>query len=336
MSSEETERSPVLATSEPDNGGRAPEASIVIPTYNGAHWIGPCLTSLRRQSAWGRFEVIVVDDGSTDATQDALRGFDWVHVVRSAANRGFAPAVNQGIRCAGGAVIVLLNNDTETDPRWLEELLDALRRSSGAGMATSKILTLADRRTLHTTGDTVNSAGVAANRGVWEEDRGQWDGATEVFGASGAAGAYTRELLDHVGLFEERFVSYLEDVDLAWRARLAGFGCVFAPRAVVYHGVSSTGGGRYASFHVGRNRVWLLVRNYPSGPFRKHWREIAGALVAVGWDAVRHFRGEAARATFAGLLTGLFTSPTMLGARRDIQRRRTIDDDAFEALVDGA
>jgi GT2 family glycosyltransferase len=316
----------------------APDASVIIPTFNGARWLEACLSSLRRQTAWGRFEVIVVDDGSTDGTADVLRRFEWVRVVRNPVNRGFARSVNAGIRQGSGAVTVVLNNDTEADPRWLEELLAALHvagHSGPTGMATSKILTMADRRVLHTTGDTVSQAGVPANRGVWEEDRGQWDEVTDVFGASGAAAAYTRGMLETIGLFEERFESYLEDVDLAWRARLAGFGCVFAPRAVVFHGVSSTGGGRYASFRVGRNRVWLLVRNYPSGPFRRHWREIVGALFAVAWDAVRHFRGEEARATLLGILTGIVTSPAMLTARRDIQRRRVIDDAAFEALLGG-
>jgi GT2 family glycosyltransferase len=310
-----------------------PSASIVIPTWNGAHWLGPCLDSLRRQTLWGRFETIVVDNGSTDGTSDVLGDHDWVQVIRFAENRGFAPAANAGIERARADVIVLLNNDTEAEPDWLEELLTALAAAPAAGMAASKILTLADRRVLHTTGDTVDAAGAPGNRGAWELDRGQWDGATAVFGACGAAAAYRRALFDSVGPFEERFESYLEDVDLAWRARLAGFDCVFAPRAVVYHSVSATGGGAYASFRVARNRIWLIVRNYPARPLLRNLHRVAASIGSVALDAARHSAGAAARATLRGLVTGIVTSPSMLGSRRAIQAGRLLSDGEFEVLV---
>jgi GT2 family glycosyltransferase len=201
-------------------------------------------------------------------------------------------------------------------------------------MATSKVRTMADRTRLHTTGDTLAVSGRPRNRGVWEVDSGQYDTAGEVFGASGAAAAYRRDLFDRVGLFEERFGSYLEDVDLSWRARLAGFGCVFVPTAVVYHHVSATGGGPYASYHVARNRIWLLVRNYPGGLLRRHADVVIESLAEEAFRAARAWRGAAARATLRGLMVGLLTWPRMLTARRSIQARRVLSDTAFERLLD--
>ncbi len=314
-------------------------ASIVIPTWNGARFLGPCLDALDRQTlgppGGGAYEVIVVDNGSTDATGEVLAMRPAVRVIRFNENRGFAAAVNAGITASRADVVVLLNNDTEVEPGWLAALVAALEADPGAGMATSKVRLWDRRDVLHTTGDTVDLAGSAANRGVWEVDRGQWDERRTVFGANAAAAAYRRALFDDVGGFEEAFGSYLEDVDLAWRARLAGWGCVFVPEAVVYHHVSATGGGPLASYLVARNRVWLIARDYPARLLARHLGSVAAALTRAGWSALAAWRGAAARATLRGLAAGLITWPRMLPARRRIQARRRVSDDALEALLRG-
>lgn len=315
-------------------------ASIVIPTWNGARFLDPCLAALDRQTlgdlAGGAFETIVVDNGSTDDTAEILARFDdSIRVVRFDTNRGFAAAVNAGIAASRSDVIVLLNNDTEVESGWLAALVDALDADPRAGMATSKVRLFDRRDVLHTTGDTVDLAGCPANRGVWEVDRGQWDDSRAVFGANGAAAAYRRALFDEVGCFEEAFGSYMEDVDLAWRARLAGWTCVFVPQAVVYHHISGTGGGRLSSFLVARNRIWLIARNYPARLFVRHFGRIVAAQVRIAWSAACAWRGEASRATLRGLAVGLATWPRMLGARRRIQASRKIVDGEMERLLRG-
>lgn len=310
----------------------APRASVVIPTWNGARFMPPCLDALRAQTCRD-FEVIVVDNGSTDGTAGILAGYPEVRVTSLAKNGGFAVGVNTGIRAARGETIVLLNNDTEVDPGWLAALLAGLDAAPEAGMATSKVRLFDRRDTLHTTGDVVNLAGWAANRGVWEVDRGQWDDSRDVFGASGAAAAYRRALFDAVGVFEEAFGSYLEDVDLAWRARLAGWSCVFVPEAVVYHHLSATGGGPLASYLVARNRLWLITRNYPARLLLRHAHRVVGAQLGCGWAALCAWRGREARATLRGLLVGLLTWPRMLPARRRIQSRRRITDARLTNLL---
>ena len=166
----------------------APRATVVIPTWNGARFLPPCLAALDAQSLGGLdsgvFETIIVDNGSTDDTSELLAGYPGLRVMPLPCNLGFAAGVNVGIRAARSDTIVLLNNDTEVAPGWLEALLKALDASPEAGMATSKVRLFDRRDHLHTTGDTLDLAGMAGNRGVWELDRGQYDQATEVFGAA--------------------------------------------------------------------------------------------------------------------------------------------------------
>jgi GT2 family glycosyltransferase len=310
-------------------GGVSPRASVVIPTWNGARFLGPCLDALAAQSERDH-EVLVVDNGSTDETRALLARYPAVRALWLPSNQGFARACNAGIAAARGEVVVLLNNDTEAEPGWLAALLAGLDRQPAAGMAQPKVR-LADRRDhLHTTGDTLDLAARPANRGVWELDRGQWDDRTEVFGANAAAAAYRRAMLDDVGPLAEVFGSYLEDVDLAWRARLRGWSCVYVPEAVVYHHVSATGGGPLASYLVARNRWWLIARCYPTRLLLRHLSAVLLALASEAARALAQWRGAAARATLAGLLAGGLSWPLRLGERRAIQARRTVDDATLE------
>lgn len=303
----------------------SPRASVVIPTWNGARFLAPCLTALAAQT-FRDFEVLVIDNGSTDDTAAVLASYPTVRCLSLATNRGFAVACNSGIRAARGEFILLLNNDTAAEPGWLGALVAALDAHPRAGMAQPKVRLMDQRDLLHTTGDTLDRAGRPGNRGVWAVDQGQWDAQTEVFGANAAAAAYRRAMLDDVGLLEERFGSYLEDVDLAWRARLRGWGCVYVPQAVVYHQVSATGGGPLSSYLVARNRWWLIARCYPGRLLLRNLGAVLGALVDLASDAARHWRGEAARATLRGLAVGALTWPRMLPSRQAIQRGRSVDD----------
>jgi GT2 family glycosyltransferase len=229
---------------------------------------------------------------------------------------------------------VLLNNDTEVAAGWLTALTAPFQMEPGLGMTTSKLLLFDDRDRLHTTGDRVHANGLASNRGFGEHDRGQYDDAFDVFGANAAAGAYRRAMLDEIGLFEAAFESYFEDVDLAWRARLAGWGCRFVPEAVVFHHVSATGGGPYASYRVARNRLWTIVRNMPAGLLRRHGAAIVAAQARIALDALRHVRGAAARATLRGQIVGATTWPRWLAARRRIQSARRIDEAQLSGLLE--
>jgi GT2 family glycosyltransferase len=124
-------------------------------------------------------------------------------------------------------------------------------------------------------------------------------------------------------------------MDLAWRAQLAGWTCVYAPGAVVYHKLSATGGGATASFHDGRNFIYLLVKDYPGDLWRIHWRTILRAQLRIAWEALRAWRGAAARARLRGQLAGLLGIPKMGRKRRAVQRRRTVDRSYLERILTG-
>lgn len=306
--------------------------SVIIPNWNGAKHLPVCLFALRRQTL-APHEVIVVDNASADDSRALLgRDFPEVHVLELAENRRFAGACNAGIRAASGEAIALLNNDTEADAHWLERVAACFAAHPEAGFVASK-LRLFDRRDhLHSAGDFYSRRGVPGNRGVWQRDDGQFD-AEHVFGACGAASVYRRAMLDAVGLLDEAFEFSCEDVDLSWRAQLAGYRCAFAHDAIVYHKVSATGGGVINSYYDGRNFIWLLAKDVPGEVLRANFGAIVGEQLRITRDALRAWRGQAARNRLKGQLAGLAGLPRMLRARRGVQARRVIDAAAVEALL---
>lgn len=309
--------------------------SVIIPNWNGAHHLPTCLDSLRRQTL-PPHEIIVVDNASTDHSRALIAThYPEVRLIALARNRRFAGACNVGIRASSGDVVVLLNNDTEADPHWLENLARCFEQHPEAGCVASKIRLFDRRDHLHSAGDFYSRCGVPGNRGVWQKDEGQFD-TPFVFGACGAAAAYRRAMLDRIGLLDERFAFSCEDVDLAWRAQLAGYRCAFAHDAIVYHKVSATGGGVINSFYDGRNFIWLLAKDVPAEVLRENWRCIVREQVRIFWRALRAWRGKAARMRLLGQLVGILTWPLMLPARRRVQRSRVIDAQAVRELLSDA
>ncbi len=297
--------------------GAGPVVSVIVPNYNGAALLRDCLQSVRRQS-YPELEPIVVDDGSSDGSAEIVRcEFPEVRLVRLARNGGFARAVNAGIRAARGEIVALLNNDAVAEPTWIAELVGALERHPEAGSAASKIL-LTDGSTVASAGDIFCRSGVPNSRGVWERDIGQFDTEVEVFGACGAACAYRRSMLDEVGLLDERFYMYCEDVDLAFRAQRRGYRCIYTPRAIVRHRLSATGGGILASYQCGRNFVWLLMRDVPGIAWRRHGHRFVMTQLALAFAALRHIREPAARARLRGQLAGCGAVLRLLRERREM------------------
>jgi GT2 family glycosyltransferase len=284
-----------------------PRASIIIPTWNGRPLLVACLDALRAQTETD-FEIVVVDNGSGDGTVSWLgQRHPDVRIVANPTNAGFARAVNQGICATHAEFVVVLNNDTEPEPQWLAELLHAAHDTPQTGMVASKML-FADRP------DVVNSAGICLDvTGIaWDRLGGAPDDpreseSQEIFGPCGGAALYRRSMLDQIGLFDESFFAYLEDVDLAWRARAAGWACVYAPQARVLHRHSATSveGSPFKRYQLGRKMVWLIAKNYP---FRELWW--GGPLVvlydvaAVVYALLARHDVHALRGRIAGL-TGL-------------------------------
>ena len=315
------------------SGEGAPYFSVIIPNWNGERHLPTCLHALRRQT-WRDFETIVVDNASQDGSLRLLGDrYPEVRVVALAENRFFSGGVNAGIAVARGEVIVLLNNDTEADANWLLELKKALDAHPQAGFAASKLLLFDRRNIIHSAGDFYRRDGVPGNRGVWEEDRGQYDQDVWVFSACAAAAAYRRSMLDRVGWLDEDFYGYCEDVDLAFRAQLAGYRCIFVPTAIVYHRLSATGGGPIASYYVGRNFVNVIIKDMPGGLLRRYWPRIVKAQLRYLAESLWHIREPAARARLVGQFASLRQIRLMLRKRRLIQTARCVSDRDIDAML---
>jgi GT2 family glycosyltransferase len=314
--------------------------SVIIPNWNGMrlNLLPTCLKALRQQ-LFHDFETIVVDDCSTDGSAWFVgQVYPEVRLVELKKNRGFAAAVNAGIRAARGDVVVLLNNDTEPDPYWLEQVARTLEENPRAGIVACKLRLFDKRDYLHSAGDFYRVDGIPGNRGVWEKDDGQYDDAHSpasslcpCFGACGGAAAYRKSMLDEIGLFDEELISNLEDVDMNWRARWAGYPIAYAPRAIVYHHVSATGGGAYGSFYVGRNFIFVLAKNYPASLWKKYGRRVLRAQLHISWDAIKSIRGAAARARLRGQIAGLLGLHHWLKRREQVIRR--VDDAEIETVL---
>ena len=207
--------------------------------------------------------MIVVDNASSDGSQEFIqRYFPEVNLLELSTNRGFTGACNAGYQLSAGEFILLLNNDTEADPGWVAAVIDAFERCPNVGSVASKILLFDRRDHLHTAGDFYRIDGIPGNRGVWQKDRGQYDIEQPVFSACGGAAAYRRELIDQIGFLDEDFYFSCEDVDMGWRAQLAGWEVLFVPTAVVYHKLKATGGSVVGSYYDGRNFLYLIWKNF--------------------------------------------------------------------------
>ncbi|NJM42614.1 MAG: glycosyltransferase family 2 protein [Anaerolineae bacterium] len=241
----------------------APLVTIVIATANGLKWLPGCIDALRQQTRKD-FEVVVVDNASSDGSTDWLAQQPDIRTLHSPTNLGFAGGMNRGIRESQSPFVVVLNDDTQVLPNWLDELIIAAQSHSRIGACASLLVFAHDP-------DMVQSAGINIDRAAIAWDRLGGQPASEaqepcdIFGASGGAVLYRREMLDQIGLYDERFFMYLEDVDLAWRAQRAGWRCRYVPTAKVIHFTSASAGegSPFKMKLLGRNKVWLVAKNAP-------------------------------------------------------------------------
>ena len=243
-----------------------PVLSVIIPNWNGRRFLEECIDSLKGQT-FQHFETLLVDNGSTDGSADFAeeRYGKFIRVLRNKENLGFAGGNNIGIQAARGEYIVLLNNDTWADPHWLDELFKATRSDPPVGMWASKVCSYFQRDRIEGVGELIYWDGLVRARGQYEQDHGQHDVMEEILFPPGCGAMYRKSLFDGIGLFDEDFFAYADDTEIGIRARLAGWKCLFVPRAIVYHKNSGTA-GQYSplkAFYVERNRLWLTIKYFP-------------------------------------------------------------------------
>ena len=243
-----------------------PLLSVVVVTYRRRDLLSECLTSVRRAltEISGGVELILVDNGSSDGTAAFVRErFAEAHVIEISENQGFTPAVCLGIERARGDWIALLNDDVTVEPQALAILLEVGQSAPDIGSVAAQMRFSSRPQIINSVGIEVDSLGVASDRLLGCPITASETAPVDVFGASGGAAVYRRQTLESIGGFDGSFFAYLEDVDVAWRARMRGWRALYAPASVAYHHHSATlvHGSALKYFLVGRNRIRLLAKN---------------------------------------------------------------------------
>ena len=282
--------------------------SAIVVNFRQPELLGACLCSLDAalERVEGETELVVVDNASGDGSAELVRHeHPAATLVELEENRGFGGGVNAGLERSRGEFVALVNNDATVEPEALAELLRAAREGGPDVGSVAAQMRFADRP------QTINSAGIGIDRLgiVYDRLLGAAAGSgerrpVEVFGASAGAALWRRAALDSLGGFDESFFVYLEDADLAWRARMRGWRSLYAPAAVVYHHHSATAGhaSPFKYRWVGRNRVRLLARNADTRMLARQ----APAMVAYDLAYVAYAAWhERTLAPLAGRLRGL-------------------------------
>jgi GT2 family glycosyltransferase len=311
----------------------AKKVYVVIPNWNGADRIRVCLDSLKAQSL--EHGVVVVDNGSVDGSVELIeKHYPEVVLIRHSKNKGFSGGVNTGIIYAlrqKAEYVALLNNDAVAEKDWLKYLIKFLDNNPKAGIATSKICD-SERSHLDSTGEYYSIWGLPYPRGRSEDYSDKYDKDIWVFAASGGASLYRISMLEHIGLFDEDFFAYYEDVDISLRAKLAGWKVAYVPKAVVYHEIGATSGKikGFTTYQTLKNLPLLLWKNVPWGLMPKIWPRLVFAYVGLVVSAL-------GRGQFGPVLKGLAMVavmwPKKLAQRYRIQQKRRVPVAYIDSMI---
>ncbi|HSX58183.1 MAG TPA: glycosyltransferase family 2 protein [Candidatus Saccharimonadales bacterium] len=309
------------------------KVTVIIPTFNKKDLLEECLNSLQKQ-ALSQFDTVVVDNGSSDGTSQLIEEkFPEVRIIRNEKNRGFV-AVNQAIVEAKTEYIALLNNDAIAVENWLEELVRGMERFPEAGFAAAKILQFSNKKLIESAGDGF-SQGLLAGYSIGnnQPDNEDFNYEKFVFSATGNGSIYRKELFDKVGLFDKRFFAYFEDIDLGFRANLAGFKCVFLPKAVIFHRGGQTA-VHNSLFHLrltDRNKIITVLKNMP---LKYIFRNRKASFDLFFWPFEEIFKLRLRFFYFAyNRLQILFWLPFILSDRFKIAKSRKITDEQLEKIL---
>jgi GT2 family glycosyltransferase len=313
------------------------DIAVVILNFNGRPLLEQCLSSLDRLTV--RVQPVVADNGSTDDSAAYVRErFPQVQLIEFGQNWGFAEGYNHALAAIEQPWVVMLNNDAVLDPKWLENLLAVAEREPRAVILGGKLLFSGEGipgPLIQSAGARFTDSGAAFEIGWGETDRGQYDRPALVGSIPGAALLIKRSVFFELGGFDADYFAYLEDVDLCWRAWLAGYQVRYAPEAVAYHQYGQSGGGRASPF-----RIRWMERNRLANMF-KHLETpslLRALAVSFAYDVYRMLefigRGhwDAPRALAAGNLAFWRGLRPILAQRAHIQRTRKMSDRALREM----
>lgn len=280
-----------------------PLVSVIILSYNSRRYIQKCLDTLLAQD-YPNFEILLIINGSEDGSKELIKSNYWryrkIRIIEPGKNLWFSKGNNYAIKQSKGEFILTLNQDTVLETNFISKLMAVMLENKKLGSVTGKLFHYkfdidSKTRILDSTGMEIFKTRRVIDRGQWERDSGAYDADVEVFGASGAAALYRRAALESVKVqkldgdfeyFDEDFVAYKEDVDLAWRMQLAGWKCRYVPGAIVYHGrtIGRSWPSQLIRFVFNRHRQPWIVRRLS---FKNHYlMMVKNEVKEIFW---RHF-----------------------------------------------
>lgn len=332
------------------------DTAIVIVNWNGRKYLKDCFDSLGKQTC-KNFRIIFVDNGSKDGSVDFVKnnysetGFSSLDIIRLEENTGFCFGYNMGIKKAledeRVKYVIVLNNDTKLEERYIEELTGCAKRHPGAGSIQPKILNFYEPDKIDCAGIYITRDGTAHNRGYGKDEK-KYSEEGEVFGANGTASLFTRQGLEKTQLsegeyFDNDYFAFYEDVDLAWRLKRAGFRSYFCPRAVVYHIHSGTAGkaSLLKAYYLHRNYFLTIIKNYPWGKLIKTlvWRFLSYIQLVLNVFekkkreaeyAAGYGKGKVAWVILKAWGSVVYNLPHILRKRSIIIRRQKSDSRKFQ------
>ncbi len=281
----------------------ASEVTVIIPNYNEKKLLENCIKTLEGQTC-RNFKLLVVDNGSTDGSTEVTTSLPGYEMIRLDRNTGFCVAVNVGIRHTKTPYFILLNNDTEADPHFVEALLAGIKKSKRIFSCSAQMLDYRQRDRIDNAGDYYLLPGWAKARGkgkpacFFEEE-------ADVFSSCGGASIYRMQAVRRIGLLDERHFAYLEDVDIGYRARIYGYYNRYIPKAKVWHVGSATTGARYNAkkvFLAARNSIFVIYKNMPAAQILINFPFlVAGILIKCIFFAAKGFFSAYISGTLAGI-----------------------------------
>lgn len=313
--------------------------SIVIVNLNGGEVFRDCIKSLKKVES-PRWELIVIDNGSTDGSENMVLEYSLpatrYKLIKNKTNVGFARANNQGYKYSRGKYILLLNNDTKVDPNFLYKMTSYIQRRPSVGVIQPKIRLMDKPNYLDNAGAFLTRTGFLRHWGFLEKDGLEFNKERMVFSVKGACMLIRRELIEKIGLFDEDFISYMEESDFCWRAWITGYKVMYFPGASIYHKVGFTSKKQsqiYINYHSFKNRIASMMKNME---FRN--LVVIGGFhltIVIGLGVYYLFKLQFSKSKMIGdaLMWNMVSLSKLLRKRKEVQSKRILKDKEIFKLV---
>lgn len=313
-----------------------PLVSVIIPNFNGQKFLPVCLSSLFR-SSYTNFEIIVIDDCSTDGSLEVLKKFAKIKLLQNSHNQGASASRNNALTQARGEIVAFLDNDTRVEKKWLEELIRPLISSkSDIGATCSKTLIYQHPKIISTAGLLLvpHTGWGIARGGMAKDGIAKWDQEAETVSIS-AALAVKKSVIDQIGEFDEKLAVHTEDLDFCWRIWLAGYKILYIPTSRVYHWSKNqeeraklmAATKSFVYFHINKNTFRTLLKNYSWTWLLKYLPAAIFIVFGRGlFVLVSRLDASALLAAFKALIWNIANLPDTISNRHQIQKIRRVSD----------